>query len=100
MAGTASGKFVLRLPSKLHETLKSQAVARGVSLNTLCLRAVERLDELVRISRALRRDRELAFYGSEDLTPSEFYTEADAAAALGQARRVHAAVSGAMMGGG
>jgi HEPN domain-containing protein len=57
---------------------------------------VERLDELARISRSLRRDRELAFYGSEDLTPSEFYKEDDAAAALEQARIVHAAVSEAM----
>ena len=31
-----------------------------------------------RISKSLRRDRELAFYGSEDLTPSEFYQEEDA----------------------
>jgi len=29
-------------------------------------------------SRSLRRDRELAFYGSEDLTPSDFYREKDA----------------------
>jgi HEPN domain-containing protein len=33
--------------------------------------------ELARISRSLRRDRELAFYGSEDLTPSGFYTTED-----------------------
>lgn len=32
----------------------------------------------VSISRTLRRDRELAFYGSEDLTPREFYKQADA----------------------
>jgi HEPN domain-containing protein len=36
--------------------------------------AAERLAE---ISRDLRRDRELAFYGAEDLTPSSFYAEAD-----------------------
>lgn len=30
------------------------------------------------VSRSLRRDRELAFYGAEDLTPSGFYGEADA----------------------
>jgi len=30
------------------------------------------------ISRTLRRDRELAFYGSEDLTPQEFYKQSDA----------------------
>jgi len=39
------------------------------------------IDRLSAISRRLRRDRELAFYGAEDLTPSGFYSEADAAAA-------------------
>jgi HEPN domain-containing protein len=56
----------------------------------------EQLDELTRISRSLRRDRELAFYGSEDLTPSEFYTREDAATALAQAHLVHKAVSTAV----
>ncbi len=46
----------------------------------------ERLDELIRISRQLRRDRELSFYGSEDLTPSEFYTKEDAETAFEQAK--------------
>ena len=50
------------------------------------------LEELVKISRSLRRDRELAFYGSEDLTPSEFYKEEDAATALSQARMLYLAV--------
>jgi HEPN domain-containing protein len=36
------------------------------------------LTRYMEISRALRRDRELAFYGSEDLTPQEFYKKADA----------------------
>lgn len=40
------------------------------------------LDELIAISRELRRDRELAFYGTEDLTPSEFYSQKDGAQAL------------------
>ena len=40
--------------------------------------AVARLAE---ISRRLRRDRELAFYGAEDLTPSDFYKEHDAVTA-------------------
>jgi HEPN domain-containing protein len=39
------------------------------------------LDRMVSVSRRLRRDRELAFYGAEDLTPSGFYTEEDARAA-------------------
>jgi len=46
------------------------------------------LDELCEASRSLRRDRELAFYGAEDLTPSEFYTESDASQARAQARAV------------
>jgi HEPN domain-containing protein len=52
-----------------------------------------RLDELMEISRALRRDRELAFYGSEDLTPSEFYKMSDAKTALSQATLVLKVVS-------
>jgi HEPN domain-containing protein len=50
--------------------------------------AARALDELVRISRDLRRDRELAFYGAEDLTPSDFYSRADADRALSGARYV------------
>lgn len=42
--------------------------------------------ELVRASRQLRRDRELAFYGAEDLTPSGFYERADAEQARASAR--------------
>ena len=38
------------------------------------------------ISKQLRRDRELAFYGSEDLTPGEFYVEDDARRARDDAR--------------
>ena len=55
-----------------------------------------KLGELVNISRTLRRDRELAFYGSEDLTPSDFYTREDATQAFASARLVHAEVSRAM----
>lgn len=39
------------------------------------------LAKYIKISKSLRRDRELAFYGSEDLTPSEFYKKDDAEAA-------------------
>lgn len=45
------------------------------------------VDELCTVSRTLRRDRELAFYGAEDLSPSRFYTRGDAEAALRGARR-------------
>jgi len=44
------------------------------------------IDRLARHSRALRRDRELAFYGAEDLTPSDFYSEEDATTARDAAR--------------
>ncbi len=54
------------------------------------------IEELVGISRALRRDRELAFYGSEDLTPSDFYQKPDAEAARAGARRVVEAVTAAV----
>lgn len=43
---------------------------------------------LAEISRGLRRDRELAFYGAEDLTPSDFYKKPDATAARDGARFV------------
>jgi len=45
------------------------------------------------ISRDLRRDRELAFYGAEDLTPSAFYSEEDAVRARDGARLVTGLVS-------
>ena len=46
------------------------------------------LPRLAAASRALRRDRELAFYGAEDLTPSEFYRQEDADEARSVARFV------------
>ena len=55
-----------------------------------------RLTELIKISRSLRRDRELAFYGSEDLTPSEFYSKEDANEAQNQAQTVYDVVSAAV----
>lgn len=52
----------------------------------------DELDELASISRDLRRDRELAFYGAEDLTPSDFYNRKDGERAREGARRTVAAV--------
>lgn len=46
------------------------------------------IERLAAASRALRRDRELAFYGAEDLTPSDFYRRTDATAARESARLV------------
>ena len=48
----------------------------------------EALDELMEISQELRRDRELAFYGSEDITPHSFYKEKHARVARQRAGRV------------
>ena len=47
------------------------------------------LTRMIKISKSLRRDRELAFYGSEDLTPSEFYHAEDSKEAFDGARRVY-----------
>ena len=54
------------------------------------------IEDLVAVSHSLRRDRELAFYGSEDLTPSDFYQKPDAELAFAGARRVVAAVTAAV----
>ena len=51
------------------------------------------ISRLADASRKLRRDRELAFYGAEDLTPSDFYREADAVTARDAARFVVERVS-------
>ncbi len=48
----------------------------------------EALEDLMEISQELRRDRELAFYGSEDITPHSFYKEKHARVARLRAGRV------------
>lgn len=57
---------------------------------------VAHLERLADISRALRRDRELAFYGAEDLTPSDFYKKTDAQTARDSARFVVSTVAAAV----
>lgn len=56
------------------------------------------LPRLAAISRDLRRDRELAFYGAEDLTPSEFYRRQDADEARAAARFVVGRVAPEVLG--
>lgn len=56
------------------------------------------VDRLASLSRDLRRDRELAFYGAEDLTPSRFYREPDAVRAREAARLVVRLVKPAVLG--
>lgn len=53
----------------------------------------DELDVLTTASKQLRRDRELAFYGAEDLTPSGFYVRGDGVSARDAARRVVELVS-------
>jgi hypothetical protein len=52
-----------------------------------------------RTSRKLRRDREIAFYGTEDLTPSEFYLREDAEEAKQAAERIVATILPVVVGG-
>ena len=47
---------------------------------------------LANVSRQMRRDRELAFCGAEDLLPGDFYSRGDAETARDQARRAVALV--------
>lgn len=47
-----------------------------------------RLAEIAAISRSLRKERELAFYGDIDFIPTDQYAETDAAQAIRQARLV------------
>ncbi len=51
------------------------------------------IEALAEASRRLRRDRELAFYGAEDLTPSGFYSRRDAEEAKVWAERTVALVA-------
>lgn len=55
------------------------------------------VDRMAAISKNLRRDREIAFYGSEDLTPGDFYTEADAESARADARWLVETITAALL---
>lgn len=71
-------------PPRLHD-VSEILLAERARLPAPVEREVERLAD---ISRRLRRDRELAFYGAEDLVPSGFYQRRDAEAARLDARHV------------
>ena len=75
-------------PPRIHDVADVLLAERGRLPPTLA----PHLDRLADVSRALRRDRELAFYGAEDLTPSAFYRESDAVQARDSARDVVATV--------
>lgn len=65
---------------RIHDVSKILEAERGRMPNEIDI------PKLASISKELRRDREIAFYGSEDLTPSDFYDITDAERALEYAR--------------
>lgn len=58
----------------------------------------DNLDEIVAISRSLRKEREMAFYGTEDWIPTEEYSEEDSLEAIRKAERIYDLVSGGLSG--
>jgi HEPN domain-containing protein len=70
-------------PARVHDVSAQLAEVRS----RLADEYQKDLDALIALSRELRRDRELAFYGTEDLTPSEFYSLSDAERAFRHARK-------------
>ena len=70
-------------PPRVHDVSDVLLAEQGRLPETLR----QNVGALARISRDLRRDRELAFYGAEDLTPSGFYSREDAEEARAGARR-------------
>ena len=81
-------------PPRIHD-MSAVLIAEREKLPTAVQMHVE---QLAAVSKDLRRDLELAFYGTEDLTPSNFYDQADAerarAAAAFTVRTVEPAVLG------
>lgn len=75
-------------PPRIHDVADVLLAERG----RLPPELAPHLERMATVSRTLRRDRELAFYGAEDLTPSAFYREADAVLARDSARDVVAHV--------
>jgi hypothetical protein len=81
-------KAILRLsaiePPRIHDVgdvLSEESARLPASIRGDVVRLAE-------ISKQLRRDRELSFYGAEDLTPGQFYGREDAVRALEGARFV------------
>lgn len=70
-------KAVLRAwgvePARVHDVSEQLAELKSASPKS----SLKQIEILIAASRELRRDRELAFYGGEDLTPGEFYKRED-----------------------
>ena len=71
-------------PPRVHDVAEVLEAERG----RLPASLAGDVNRLAAASRTLRRDRELAFCGAEDLIPSEFYKERDANEARDAARLV------------
>lgn len=78
------------LPVPFSHDLSEALAEHGSRLPEEARRHVPRWSE---ISRELRKDRELSFYGSEDVTPSAFYTRTDAERAMAMAEEAVATVA-------
>lgn len=81
-------------PPRVHDVSEVLKLERG----RLPSGIAPHVEALANASRALRRDRELAYYGAEDLTPSGFYTRDDAVAARDAAAFVIGVVRPAVLG--
>jgi hypothetical protein len=71
---------------------REAALALGAARRTLPPAVLDDLPALASAAQRLRRDRDLAFLGADDLTPWEFYTRPDADAARAAARHTVATV--------
>ena len=71
-------------PPRIHDVADVLEAERGRIPDAL----MPDIPRLAAASRTLRRDRELAFYGAEDLTPCDFYRKDDATDARDAARLV------------
>lgn len=54
------------------------------------------LDEIVEISRSLRKERELSFYGTEDWIPTEEYGADDSSEAIAKAKKIYTWIKAAL----
>ena len=82
------------------EVPKVHDVGRSLDANRDVLPAgiAARLEELKRISKRLRKERELSFYGAEDFIPTQEYDLQDAEQAIQEARLVVEVVRTALPG--
>jgi HEPN domain-containing protein len=76
-------------PPRIHDVSEILLAERARLPNALDAH----VERMAAVSRRMRRDRELAFYGAEDLTPSGFYSAEDGAAARASATELVALIA-------